>query len=184
MLKLRSISSKITAEAAVLVWQYLTLYVQFCAPDDGRRYHLKHVEQFIEINRSRKRCILLVVLYRFNHSVTFTSTVVFDCLHLSSLITLRASQFSAPRTLTNIPNRFSCLLISFGLFLDVFNTLKPELNPICYLLALLGAHHFLHVSRIRVKLLTFRLLMSYIYIHIYIYIYIYIYIWRTHSWCF
>jgi len=45
-----------------------------------------------------------------------------------------------------------------------FNPLKPELNPICYLLALLGAHHFLHVSRIRVKLLTFRLLMSYIYI--------------------
>ena len=51
-----------------------------------------------------------------------------------------------------------------------FNPLNPELNPICYLLALL-AHHFLHVSRIRVKLLTFRLLMSYIYIHIYIYIY-------------
>jgi len=41
-----------------------------------------------------------------------------------------------------------------------FNPLNPELNPICYLLALLGAHHFLHVSRIRVKLLTFRLLMS------------------------
>jgi len=44
----------------------------------------------------------------------------------------------------------------------VLNPLNPELNPICYLLALLGAHHFLHVSRIRVKLLTFRLLMSYI----------------------
>jgi len=43
-----------------------------------------------------------------------------------------------------------------------FNPLKPELNPICYLLALL-VHHFLHVSRIRVKLLTIRLLMSYIY---------------------
>ena len=43
------------------------------------------------------------------------------------------------------------------------NPLNPELNPICYLLALLGAHHFLHVSRIRVKLLTFRLLMSCIY---------------------
>ena len=42
------------------------------------------------------------------------------------------------------------------------NPLKPELNPTCYLLALLGAHHFLHVSRIRVKLLTLRLLMSYI----------------------
>jgi len=36
------------------------------------------------------------------------------------------------------------------------NPLKPELNPICYLLALLGVHHFLHVSRLRVKLLTFR----------------------------
>ena len=43
------------------------------------------------------------------------------------------------------------------------NPLNPELNPICYLLALL-AHHFLHVSRIRVKSLTLRLLMSYIYI--------------------
>jgi len=32
-----------------------------------------------------------------------------------------------------------------------FNPLKPELNPICYLLALLGADHFLHVSRIRVN---------------------------------
>ena len=44
----------------------------------------------------------------------------------------------------------------------VLNPLNPELNPICYLLALL-AHHFIHVSRIRVKSLTFRLLMSYIY---------------------
>jgi len=43
------------------------------------------------------------------------------------------------------------------------NPLNPELNPICYLLALLGAHHFLHVSRIRVKLLALRWLMSYIY---------------------
>jgi len=42
-------------------------------------------------------------------------------------------------------------------FLGVWqiNPLKPELNPICYLLALL-AHHFLHVSRIRVKSLTLR----------------------------
>ena len=32
------------------------------------------------------------------------------------------------------------------------NPLNAELNPICHLLALLGAHHILHVSRIRVKL--------------------------------
>ena len=31
------------------------------------------------------------------------------------------------------------------------NPLNAELNPICHLLALLGAHHILHVSRIRVK---------------------------------
>jgi hypothetical protein len=31
------------------------------------------------------------------------------------------------------------------------NTLNAELNPICYLLALLGAQHFLHVSRVRVN---------------------------------
>jgi len=42
------------------------------------------------------------------------------------------------------------------------NPLKPELYPICYLLALL-AHHFLHVSRIRVKSLTLRSLTLYIY---------------------
>ena len=57
--------------------------------------------------------------------------------------------------------------------LTILNTLNAELNPICYMLALL-AHHFLHVSRIRVKSLTLRLLMSYIYI----------YIWSAYSWCF
>jgi hypothetical protein len=31
------------------------------------------------------------------------------------------------------------------------NPLNAELNPICHLLALLGAHRILHVSRIRVK---------------------------------
>ena len=29
--------------------------------------------------------------------------------------------------------------------------LNDELNPICHLLTLLGAHHILHVSRLRVK---------------------------------
>jgi len=31
------------------------------------------------------------------------------------------------------------------------NLLNAKLNPICHLLALLGAHHIFHVSRIRVK---------------------------------
>ena len=34
---------------------------------------------------------------------------------------------------------------------EVLNPLNAELNPICHLLALLGAHHILHVSGIRVN---------------------------------
>ena len=36
------------------------------------------------------------------------------------------------------------------IFRGHFNLLNTELNPICHLLALLGAHHILHFSRIRV----------------------------------
>jgi len=66
-------------------------------------------------------------------------------------------------------SRFSLSMVEFGVgqivhSLDSYmpfqavliNPLNAELNPIFYLLALLGAHHFLHVSRIRVKLLTLR----------------------------
>ena len=42
-------------------------------------------------------------------------------------------------------------------FNSVFNPLNAELNPICHLLALVGAHHILHVSRVRVKGLTVNL---------------------------
>ena len=34
---------------------------------------------------------------------------------------------------------------------ELINPLNTELNPICHLLALLGVHHILHLSRIRVK---------------------------------
>jgi len=33
----------------------------------------------------------------------------------------------------------------------MINPLKDELSAICHFLALLGAHHILHVSRIRVN---------------------------------
>ena len=58
------------------------------------------------------------------------------------------------------PNISQYFLLEF--LLQYVNPLNPELNPICFLLALL-AHHFLHVSRIRVKSLILRVLMSYIY---------------------
>ena len=32
------------------------------------------------------------------------------------------------------------------------NPLNAELNPICHLLALLEAHHILHISRVRINI--------------------------------
>ena len=50
-----------------------------------------------------------------------------------------------------------CLYFHFS-----FNNLNAELNPTCHLLALLGAHHILHVSKIRVitKQRIFRLALT------------------------
>jgi hypothetical protein len=39
-----------------------------------------------------------------------------------------------------------------GKYKITFNPLNLELNPICHMLALLGAHHIFHVSGLRVKL--------------------------------
>ena len=89
---------------------------------------------------------------------------------LPSLRRLRLSSLSSARFLHPLIPRICDvflrttsfhLVLGFAAGLVKINPLNPELNPICYLLALL-AHHFLHVSRIRVKSLTIRLLMSYI----------------------
>ena len=48
-----------------------------------------------------------------------------------------------------------------------FNPLKAELNPICHLLALLGVHHILHVSRIRVNSRNSPVKLNWIYVQVY-----------------
>jgi len=70
---------------------------------------------------------------------------------------LRLGLFRFPSILYKVVDHKDIEIVKY------INPLNPELNPICYLLALLGAHHFLHVTRIRVKSLALRLLMSYIY---------------------
>jgi len=40
------------------------------------------------------------------------------------------------------------------------NTLNAEFNPICHLLAFLGAHPILHVSRVRVNVELYKLYKS------------------------
>jgi len=41
------------------------------------------------------------------------------------------------------------------IFTDNLNPLNAKVNPICHLLALLGAHHIFHVSRLRVNITFF-----------------------------
>ena len=102
----------------------------------------------------------------YTSSATLTAYSVFYasspfCLRFTSLLSRRVSS----RSLCDVRTKY--LYVAAGIstrhiIKSLINPLKPELNPICYLLALL-AHHFLHVSRIRVKSLTLRLLMLYIY---------------------
>ena len=42
-------------------------------------------------------------------------------------------------------------LSSVAVYSMLFNPLNAKLNPICHLLALLGAHPILHFSRVRVN---------------------------------
>ena len=48
--------------------------------------------------------------------------------------------------------------------LQSVNHLNAELNPVCHLLALLGAHHIFHVSGLRVKHLKTEVHMNYTYL--------------------
>ena len=115
------------------------------------------------------------------NSATLTSTVFWDAVPCNSLNNFLFPSNLLSQLLRMFPQKrlyqFTVLyafkflttmiliITSLRTSYLTFNPLNPELNPICYLLALLGAHHYLYVSRIRVKLLTFRLLMSYIYIY-------------------
>jgi len=113
----------------------------------------------------------------FHVSEVYVSTGLISTLYINILVFFKVKwdlrYFPSPKKNT-------CLLLEYVFGVQILceiilytylsycqtqyiNPLKPELNPICYLLALLGAHHFLHVSRIRVKLLTLMWLMSYIY---------------------
>ena len=67
---------------------------------------------------------------------------------------------------------------------NYINPLNAELNPICHFLAVLGAHHILHVSRIRVndfvKIYSYFCSCIVVYIYIYVCVYIYTHIY-THT---
>jgi len=54
-------------QVTVTVWQIPdAVDTVACAPDDGWRYHPKHVEQFPDINKLCKSCILLDIYWNMN----------------------------------------------------------------------------------------------------------------------
>ena len=102
----------------------------------GRTYSKAHQSHFTEFSTVS------------DHNNFVTRTVLAD----APIIISNPQFFSDTNYVTSYNYRVSFMGVAFSSFL---NSLNSELNPICYLLALL-AHHFLHVSRIRVKSLTLK----------------------------
>ena len=138
----------------------LTFYIQLLSDTFG--LHAPHRDQ------SRNDLVLVWGIRKFS---TWLEVLTHVSRHFAFLWDVPSSRMWNRSTklhgVTHQKKQFSCNVF----LLSYIKPLNPELNPICYLLALLGAHHFLHVSRIRVRSLILRLLMSCIYIYIYIYIY-------------
>jgi len=72
--------------------------------------------------------------------------ITFMCDLLMFLLSSFECRFKKKDRLTHF-NTF-CALIRR---IKCFSPLNAELNPICHLLALLGAHHIFHVSGLKVK---------------------------------
>jgi len=75
--------------------------------------------------------------YLKNRSISFFSTFGIPTVYIDGVVVTYAILFFTLRLKTR--------------FKIVFNPLNAELSPICNLLALIGAHHILHINRIRVK---------------------------------
>jgi len=82
------------------------------------------------------------------------------CVEFQTFRLINCSIFS---TLTDVFSEIIYQSINVGLSVKILNinTLNPELNPIYHLLALLGAHHILHISRVRVKNYTSHISFTY-----------------------
>jgi hypothetical protein len=125
--------------------------------------------RFLSFNRTQSRTVTGLLT---GHN-TLRRHLYLMGLSDSSLCRCGAEDESSIHILCECEALVSLRHVYLGSFFFEPEDIKPlnaELNPICCLLALLGAQHFFHVSRIRVKSLTLRLLMSYI--------------WSTYSWLF
>ena len=91
-----------------------------CAPDDGWRYHLKHVEQF---SRKKINCVMLHLIR--NISKEKKSTMCFGC-HCAILReqSYRFSKSSAYLELSTVVELESTKYITYGFFTEIFTIIK------------------------------------------------------------
>jgi hypothetical protein len=76
---------------------------------------------------------------------------------MDSLCTITGKSFMYRRK-SKCPTMFNFRQVRKGNAVMLFNSLNAKLNPICHVLALLEAHHILHVSGVRVNVHGYSLL--------------------------
>jgi hypothetical protein len=122
----------------------------YSMPDESR---LRNAEQAKHVYQYKNTKIKL---YKNNAAIWYNKT----CMSLlsSGILHSRLQRAAIPDAVI-----IQFVLLKMGMFMletfRGFNPLNAELNPVCHLLALLGAHRILLVSRIRVNV-TYILLMN------------------------
>jgi len=72
------------------------------------------------------------------------------CQHKMQVTQIKSQKFISSSKILNANQMLIVYFLSIH-YTYIINPLKAELNPICHLLTLLGAHLIFHVSRIRVN---------------------------------
>jgi nucleoside recognition membrane protein YjiH len=110
-------------------------------PDDEQRNLPKHVEFYFK-NKFQELAHLIGFIIRIPTSSNHLKQEILT----KSVLTREGAPSKIDRSY--LPNAWNCSLTN----LITFNLLTAELNSTCHLQALLGAHHILHFSRIRVNI--------------------------------
>ena len=96
--------------------------------------------------------ILLQLVMFYKHPVSMFQCTQAAHLFQNTIPDAVLMQFDLMMMSTVLLETCTGLFLSLHhVFCSLIKPLNTELNPICQLLALLGAHHFLHVSSVRVK---------------------------------
>ena len=91
--------------------------------------------------------------YCWLHVSAFVKTIIRQ-LKIYKSTTQESDTFFANSSERNFKN-WNCFNRKYTKIRKNINPLNAKLNPICHLLALLGAHHIIHVSRVRVNVLKY-----------------------------